>query len=278
MAGLGLAAMMAAPMGSPLHSGGVILAAAGLFGATVTLLPVLNGDGYLMLVEVLRLPNLRRSSWGLGGGKDGDLSPTSHEPSSPAGSSSAAAIQQRFDWAGSSSEEHMPKLLDAHGNVTPSLTLSPFVLRQLAGAVPSRFAFADWRLLYSTAVHGISLNTLYTKCSACGCCVLAIKDDEGNVFGGFCTVCMAGHTFGKILSPLGMPSITLFIFFGLVRHTAIRTPETPPWPDHRSRPRSTWMHSRGRSRRGRSPEADRPVVGSRGSRRRSIGSRAGCRR
>ena len=127
------------------------------------------------------------ASRGGGGGKDGDLSPTSHEPSSPAGSSSAAAIQQRFDWAGSSSEEHMPKLLDAHGNVTPSLTLSPFVLRQLAGAVPSRFAFADWRLLYSTAVHGISLNTLYTKCSACGCCVLAIKDDEGNVFGGFCT-------------------------------------------------------------------------------------------
>ena len=35
-------------------------------------------------------------------------------------------------------------------------------------------------------------------------------------FGGFCTVCMAGHTFGKIMSPLGMPSITLFIFFGLV--------------------------------------------------------------
>ena len=35
-------------------------------------------------------------------------------------------------------------------------------------------------------------------------------------FGRFCTVCMAGHTFGKILSPLGMPSITLFIFFGLL--------------------------------------------------------------
>ena len=26
---------------------------------------------------------------------------------------------------------------------------------------------------------------------------------------------MAGHTFGKILSPLNLPSITLFIFFGL---------------------------------------------------------------
>ena len=32
----------------------------------------------------------------------------------------------------------------------------------------------------------------------------------------FCTVSMAGHTFGKILSPLGFPSITLFIFFGLL--------------------------------------------------------------
>lgn len=63
LAGLGLAVMMAAPIGSPLHSGGVILAAAGLFGATVTLLPVLNGDGYLMLVEVLRLPNLRRRAF-----------------------------------------------------------------------------------------------------------------------------------------------------------------------------------------------------------------------
>ena len=28
---------------------------------------------------------------------------------------------------------------------------------------------------------------------------------------------MAGHTFGKIMSATGMPSITLFIFFGLIR-------------------------------------------------------------
>ena len=34
--------------------------------------------------------------------------------------------------------------------------------------------------------------------------------------GAFCTVSMAGHTFGKILSPFGLPSITLFIFFGLL--------------------------------------------------------------
>ena len=34
-------------------------------------------------------------------------------------------------------------------------------------------------------------------------------------FSAFCTICMAGHTFGKLLSPLNLPSITLFIFFGL---------------------------------------------------------------
>lgn len=63
LAGLGLMLMLAAPMGSAPHAAGVILAAAGLFGATVTLLPFLNGDGYLMLVEVLRLPNLRRRAF-----------------------------------------------------------------------------------------------------------------------------------------------------------------------------------------------------------------------
>ena len=65
--------------------------------------------------------------------------------------------------------------------------LSPFVLRQLAAALPSRFCYADWRILYSTAVHGISLNTFYQKTHGCGCCLLALRDASGNVFGGFCT-------------------------------------------------------------------------------------------
>ena len=33
-------------------------------------------------------------------------------------------------------------------------------------------------------------------------------------FAGFCIVCMAAHVFGKLLSPLGLPTITLFIGFG----------------------------------------------------------------
>lgn len=31
---------------------------------------------------------------------------------------------------------------------------SPFILQQMAASIPSRFAMSDWRLLYSTLVHG----------------------------------------------------------------------------------------------------------------------------
>ena len=81
----------------------------------------------------------------------------------------------------------MPALLDAHGREAQSQILSPLTIRLLAGALPARFVHIDWRLLYSTAVHGISLNTFYAKTSGCGCCLLAIKDDAGHIFGGFCT-------------------------------------------------------------------------------------------
>lgn len=90
-------------------------------------------------------------------------------------------------WASSSADAGEPKLLDEKGRVMPSQTLTPFVLRQLAAQLPSRFYYADWRILYSTSVHGISLNTFYQKTHGCGCCLLAIRDSKGNVFGGFCT-------------------------------------------------------------------------------------------
>ena len=120
---------------------------------------------------------------------------TDAEPSSPVSptscSPSGAGSPVRLDWAsvqdGTSNEQHVPKLLDARGNITQSLTLTPFVLKQLSAALPSRFAYADWRLLYSTAVHGISLNTFYSRAAGCGCCLLAIKDTNNNVFGAFCS-------------------------------------------------------------------------------------------
>ena len=62
------------------------------------------------------------------------------------------------------------------------------------------------------------------------------------VFGAFCTVCMAAHTFGKLLSPLGLPAITLFIAFG--PHRAARTrPDAfsaPPSLPRPHAPREPW--------------------------------------
>lgn len=94
-------------------------------------------------------------------------------------------------WASSSAVvgvPHIPRLIDSRGSgEMPSLVLTPIVLQQLAAAAPSRFALADWRLLYSTAVHGISLNTCYSRAQRCGSCVVAIKSEDGNVFGAFCS-------------------------------------------------------------------------------------------
>ena len=120
-------------------------------------------------------------------------SPRNSQPASPSrraadeGSSSSAPPVYNLNWASSSSDAVEPKLLDANGRIMTSQMLTPFALRQLAVALPSRFAYADWRLLYSTAVHGISLNTMYIKAAGCGCCLLVLRDAEGNVFGGFST-------------------------------------------------------------------------------------------
>jgi hypothetical protein len=123
--------------------------------------------------------------------KDGESSPdggaSEERVKTQAERLAAGSAAVRLDWAAaSSSEQHVPKLVDSRGNATQSLMLSPFALRQIAGAVPARFAYSDWQLLYSTAVHGISLNTFYANTAGCGCCCLTIKDGDGNIFGGAC--------------------------------------------------------------------------------------------
>ncbi|KAI8925211.1 TLD-domain-containing protein [Entophlyctis helioformis] len=40
-------------------------------------------------------------------------------------------------------------------------------------------------LVYSIEQHGISLNTLYGRCAEVGPCLVAIRDENGNVFGAF---------------------------------------------------------------------------------------------
>ena len=74
---------------------------------------------------------------------------------------------------------YVPRLLSTSGEPSSSHVLSECAIRQLAPQVPRRYALSDWRLLYSTHVHGISINTLYLRASGCGGCLLALRSSDG---------------------------------------------------------------------------------------------------
>lgn len=94
----------------------------------------------------------------------------------------------RHTWPAPTPTRHTPALLHRSGDQPAETRLfSPFILQQMAASIPSRFAMSDWRLLYSTLVHGISLNTLYLRTAGCGPCILAMREREGVVFGAFAT-------------------------------------------------------------------------------------------
>lgn len=62
----------------------------------------------------------------------------------------------------------------------PSVILTPDHVRALASVVPPLERMRDWALAYSTAKHGISLQTLYRKSSTYnGPSLLIIKDFGG---------------------------------------------------------------------------------------------------
>ncbi|KAA8496566.1 TLD domain-containing protein 2 [Porphyridium purpureum] len=70
----------------------------------------------------------------------------------------------------------------------PMLSSASHVLRPchfavLRDAVPARFHESDFRLLYSTHDHGISLQTLYARAKRYSPTIVAIRDSEGAVFG-----------------------------------------------------------------------------------------------
>ena len=71
----------------------------------------------------------------------------------------------------------------------PAAILAPRAMAALAAALPARFAGARWRLLYSTAAHGTSLQTLYRRAAAPAppgaAQLLAVRDGGGHVFGVF---------------------------------------------------------------------------------------------
>ncbi|XP_036395395.1 nuclear receptor coactivator 7 [Megalops cyprinoides] len=77
-------------------------------------------------------------------------------------------------------EDLLPVLID-HSEL-----LKEAHIQRLANHLPARTQGYPWRLVYSTAVHGISLKTLYSNMAHLDSPVLlVIKDMDNQVFGAF---------------------------------------------------------------------------------------------
>lgn len=62
--------------------------------------------------------------------------------------------------------------------------LAPEHISKLAESFPARLVGVDWRLIYSTSVHGFSLSSLYRRCSeTTGPTLVCIEDTNENIFG-----------------------------------------------------------------------------------------------
>ena len=121
------------------------------------------------------------------------MSPGRNDRGSNDGASSLAALStvahERSRYAAASSSHLAPlplaSLLDARSAPAETRVLTPRDVEQLRRALPSRYVCSDWYLLYSTTVHGTSLNTLHMRASGSGGCILALRDRSGGRFGGF---------------------------------------------------------------------------------------------
>jgi len=76
----------------------------------------------------------------------------------------------------------IPKMIDKSDLITPE------EMQQLRLSLPRRYASVDWRLLYSTQRHGISLNTFYSRTDEIAPSILIIQDSNLNTFGAFASV------------------------------------------------------------------------------------------
>jgi len=58
-------------------------------------------------------------------------------------------------------------------------------LRQIIARCPARTHIWKWKLFYSTAIHGISMNTLYSNCENVEESILIIHSSTNDIFGAF---------------------------------------------------------------------------------------------
>eukprot|EP00698_Gefionella_okellyi_P024628 TRINITY_DN8765_c0_g1_i2.p1 TRINITY_DN8765_c0_g1~~TRINITY_DN8765_c0_g1_i2.p1 ORF type:complete len:561 (-),score=93.11 TRINITY_DN8765_c0_g1_i2:44-1726(-) len=91
--------------------------------------------------------------------------------------------------------------------MTKEPIMTPEQYGKLRRALPSVFGQCDWVLLYSTAQHGISMNTFYRNVAEAGATLLVLEDLKGRIFGG-----MAPEAWRKSEKYYGMGETFVFTF------------------------------------------------------------------
>ena len=90
----------------------------------------------------------------------------------------------------------------------PSDILSSYQLKELYEFLPDSHQYSDLYRVFSLTVDGSSLKTFYNKCQDINNSILVVKDDEGNIFGGY-----ASETFEPTKNFMGTGECFLFTFF-----------------------------------------------------------------
>ena len=75
--------------------------------------------------------------------------------------------------------QYLPKL------DIPSDILSTNQLKELHSRLPSYHQYSNLYRIFTISVDGSLLKTLYDKCEGINNSILVVKDDEGNIFGGY---------------------------------------------------------------------------------------------
>lgn len=105
--------------------------------------------------------------------------------------STATNRQQEQKVTGEEGELVTPKHLVPTGRVPDlnkrSILLKEHHLKGIMAVIPKRMRQANWQLLYSTARHGYSLQSLYRRAAGFAPTILVIKDPEEHIFGSYCS-------------------------------------------------------------------------------------------
>lgn len=64
-----------------------------------------------------------------------------------------------------------------------SLLLNDLQISSLCGAMPGLYKIARWNLLYRMSVHGVSMNTFYSRLSSAPASLVIMEDENKHKFG-----------------------------------------------------------------------------------------------